>query len=618
MPAITPDLVNEIPEAAKPVSAPMQLNAAPTLSASRQLPAYGETSTQPRFYAGPAGIADARMAYPYDINDISRPSPQTVSSGEPGVQAPNDIGPIQAANRSIINQVPDKAQLSDAFRALVPDRYAAQPTTQPIGIQGVPKEPDVVQAYREGGQIINPPKESAPFGSNQVDVTNQALSAHTPEGIAAIADSDPSTVGHRPIPDVLNSTPVNPSIPEDLTTPRSGQSRPTDTPNNLFTYTDSTNKILSRYDSTAQIPQLLNAAQDAKLPFINEQLNKLEPAMGVNDFQNKQIFNILDGKLDPTTVDPDTANKAAIWRSVANDIHQSLPPGVGPKGNDVGYISDYITHMRDSSPANASIFDYFLKKAQPAGNEIQPQIDNPNAVGTGVSPITKTRTGALKDYSTDLPSVTRAFVNMSGKAKFDTPAVTAAKEIMNNIPQTQPRLQSLANAYIRNYNQYDGEGQLMNEMRGWTNAVANTTAQSALALNPRFHALHIGEIPATVFPELGPRYTGVGMKNLAMAPTDTFKELAHNGLLPDRVIPWTFKTPMERLNMATNYFDAAEAITKGIAYNGAKQRALDMGMSPQQAVMKAIYDTKDMTLTSDPSPVYSCINGRRTSITSSD
>ena len=67
------------------------------------------------------------------------------------------------------------------------------------------------------------------------------------------------------------------------------------------------------------------------------------------------------------------------------------------------------------------------------------------------------------------------------------------------------------------------------------------------------------------------------------------------------VIPPAFQTAGERWQTAANFWNVAESVTKGIAYAGAKARALDSGMTDAQATMKAIIDTKDMTYTVDPS-----------------
>jgi hypothetical protein len=581
---ISPEIVNEVPSNVK------LLNAAPTLSPSRQLPAVGETSTtSPRFYDGPAGIADARMAYPYQPEDVvAGTKPGTMTSTEqPGVSAPSDIGPINAANRTAL-AINDPAQLNPAFRALVPDRYGPQQV--PLGLQGIPKDNlETTLEQPAGGRVVTPPAKEVPFNSNQVDIMNQRYS---PARLAQTIDANPATVGQRPIPDLINSVPVEPNTPADITTPRAGMATPTGDVGKWRANIASADKILDQYPETAPISNRIRGAQDAMLPWLHQQLDIASRSLGRTPIENQQIFNILDGKLDPTTVDPAIADKAMMLRQQLDATHAGLP-------GKVGYISDYITHMHDSTnPSQQTLWGYFFGKKAP--QEVM-QPGNPEAVGNIQSPYTEQRTGALEDYSQNLPKVLRGYFSSIARLKFMDPAVDAAKEQIKAIPDTLPKVKAVAQAYVRNVTNYDAEGQLATEYQNWANAVANTYNRSYLDWNVQLHMLHLGEIPSSVFPELGAKYTAIGAKNFATNPAASTREIASNGLLQNQVIPPAFQTASERLQTAANFWNVAEAVTKGVAYQGAKQRAIDMGMSPQQAVMKAIADTKDMTYTVDPS-----------------
>jgi len=577
--------VNPTPVKA-PITVPLQL---PEHRVAGYLPAIGETNSAPRFYAGPAGIADARLAYPYDIQDPAHPAPQSISSGEPGVQQPNDIGPIAAANRTSLD-IKDPAQLNPAFRALVPERYSGI-KTKPLGLQGFPKEGavDVTQVYPYGGKVVDKP--AGEYDPNKIDVVNRQLSQHEPENIANIIDSNPQTRGQRPIPDIVNSTPVDPVVPSDITMPRAGMASPTVDVNKWVANIKSADKILDSYESTAPISSGIRGAQDRMLPFMNSSLKQMEPLLGNNATENTAIFNALDGKLDPATLSPDLQQKVSGLRQQLDAIHAGIP-------GDVGYLSDYITHMREGNAANQTLWGYFFGK-KPIYDPLQP--GTPSALGDINNPFTEQRTGALQDYSTDLPKVLRAYVSSIARTKFMDPAVTAAKEQLTSIPDTLPKVKAVADAYIRNVTHYNAEGQLAKEYNDWANAVANTYTRSYLDWNVPLHMLHLGEIPSSVFPELGSKYTTIGARKFAMNPAATTREIASNGLLQNSVVPPAFQTVAERWQTAANFWNVAEAVTKGIAYNGAKARALDMGMSESQAVMKAIADTKDMTYTVDPS-----------------
>jgi hypothetical protein len=352
----------------------------------------------------------------------------------------------------------------------------------------------------------------------------------------------------------------------------------------------SADKILDRYDSTSPISNGIRSAQDQMLPFINKSLTDMQQFLGNNQAENTTIFNALDGKIDPASLTPDLQQKVAGLRQQLDQIHAGLP-------GDVGYLNDYITHMKDSSPANQTLWGYYFGNKTPR-DITQP--GNPTAIGSVGTPYTETRTGALQDYSTDLPNVLRAYVSSIARTKYMDPAVEAAKAQLGQIPDTLPKVKAVADAYIRNVTNYDAEGQLASEFRDWSNAVANTYTRSYLDWNIPLHMLHLGEIPSSVFPELGAKYTAIGAKEFASNPAAMTREIGQNGLLQNQVVPPAFQTAGERWQTAANFWNVAEAVTKGIAYAGAKARALDSGMTPAQAVMKAIADTKDMTYTVDP------------------
>lgn len=589
----TPEVVNEVPPTAKVIQ-PQKLLNNPIRGA---LPAQGETYSPTRFYQGRAGIADAQDNYQVDMADYIKLGDKSGASLTSDELTPS-TGSMSALNAANLGKNIESfpSTVKNPFGSLLPSRL--QPSRQfdtGSNLRAstlLPSAEESNLTYNDGGEVINPPKNELPFNSNQVDVVNRTLSQHEPEQLAKTIDSNPSTVGQRPIPDVLNSIPVEPVIPSDITTPRAGQATPTVDVGKWSANIKSADKILDDYESTAPISNAIRNAQDSRLPFINTSLKAMEPFLGSNNNENIVMFHALDGKIPMENLPESTAVKVEGLRNVLDTIHSGLP-------EDVGYLSDYITHMKDDpSFGQKTLWDYFYRKSHVLDEPLQ--TGDEGAIGNVNSPFTERRTGKLLSYSTDLPKALRAYVSSIAKKKFDEPAVEFAKSQLDSIPSTLPKVRAVAEAYIRNYTNYDAEGQLAKEFQDWSNAVANTYSRSYLDWNIPIHMLHLGEIPSSVFPELGSKYTAIGAKVFASNPAMLTRELGANGLLQGSVIPPSFRTIGERYQSTANFWNVAESVTKGIAYAGAKARAIDLGMSDKAATMKAIADTKDMTYTVDP------------------
>lgn len=575
-------------------------------------------SVPPRFYAGPAGIADARLAYPYDIQDPAQPNPQSISSGEPGVQQPNDIGPILAANRSII-ETKDPAQLNPAFRALVPNRYS--PQSVPLGLQGLPKDvPESTLQFRPGGEIINPPEKPIPFGSNQVDVINRRLAsepehgplahgevwqAHTPDEISAKIDKLPGITNGdvvKPPPDIINSTPVDPVIPSDITIPRAGQARPNVDPSK-WSELNNAHKVMAMNDDTAPIGQLLTDATDrAQSILANFLQNNKKFVSGLNKSQREilgQLMSIGPDKIVPSElasrsgITPDLIQRANGLRAMVTQAYDSLPSKGG-----LGKLENYFPQI-PKDPTNPIFKYYFGSTMEDTG----PKPGTSQFQQTGAVPLSRylrTRPDISGPFEYDVNKVLPAYMASMVREAIIRPAVEQARVLYERIPDGTTR-KDFANAFINNISGYDGEGKLHQEWNKTATRTSNMIGRAFADWNLPLHLLHLGEIPANIWPELGTEYTAKGFYRLVTGGHKSWDELARTGLVQGETVPWAFKTASERYQSLAQGLNLAESLVKGIGYFGAKQMLADKypNLSPAQLQLRAIQVAKDATLTTD-------------------
>lgn len=444
------------------------------------------------------------------------------------------------------------------------------------------------------------------------------MASHSLDGLAAIHPPE-----DRPIPDIENSTPHIPNDASEAVIPKAGQAKPMDIGKLDIGMTqaelNSPNKVLLNYETTRPIVEAIVGAQDRKLPWINATLTKAAPFVdGLGNDQLSMLGKVLDGVMRPEDVTPDIAQRAAGLRSILDAIHEQIPPKSRPNMKDVGYLDNYFTHVANEDPQQKSLLSYFFGKKPELGKESGSLNDlYEQGLGDPNSPFVKTRTGDLTDINYNAKQVIRAYVQSIARTIFDKPAVSIATDALKNVPE-ESNLKDLATWYIKNYSGYDAEQSLHKVWAGFANNLSQKTARSFLDWNVPLHMLHLGEVPASVFPELGAKYTAIGMKDLPK----NIGDMAQNGLIQGEVIPPSFRTLGEKYQTASQFFNVVERIVKGIAYGGAKQKFLDAGDSPEVAKIKAIAATKDMTYMVDParkmkglSPESNIMGGELASIT---
>lgn len=361
--------------------------------------------------------------------------------------------------------------------------------------------------------------------------------------------------------------------------------------------------VLEAHPETQGIVRPILEANDKKYAWIadNERLFS-DITKGLNKRQRIQLFDALDSGV-PTGI-AEIDQRAQSAKGLFDSIYSELPEGVGN-------IENYITHLskndEDFGAALGSIFDYHnisnLVKQEDLGAPLIGKEKNigdvlfEKGLGNPDSPFVLHRTGQLNQLEKDLNKVLPAYVESIAKVIFDKPAVDAAKEALASVPPS--KLKELASWYIKNYTRYDSEQGLHQAWNGFANQAATTTARSIIGLNPGIHMLHLGEIPASIFPELGPKYTALAIKDIGTRPLENWHELAKLGLLQGNIRPFRFQTPMDKIMSVEYGMNYIESLVKGVAYNGAKRKFIAQGMEPELAKMKALQLAKDLTYSTD-------------------
>lgn len=422
---------------------------------------------------------------------------------------------------------------------------------------------------------------------------------HTPREVADVIDRSNPAMASGDIPkppiDAINSHPIEPVVPSDNIIPRPGQSKPT----SLYaTNFNSPNKTLLNYEATAPISRIITQSEDEKMPWIVQTNNELlETTKGLNKPQRIELMKVVEGG---ETNDPAIQQRAESVRHILDSIFSDVKDSGGATMN---YMNNYITHI-EKQPEGVqagikAIFDYhgldFDKIKKPSGD-----IGNFFEQGTGhpTSHFIKERQNQIRELELDPNKIFPIYVESIAKVVHDAPAVDKATKMLENIPPGP--LKEMATAYIKNYSRYDAEPELHNAWNSFSNAVANTSARSVIGLNPGVHMLHVGQIAANIYPELGEKYTALGFKDTMLHPIQSFKEMTNLGLLQTQIKPFAFKTPMEKLDSVMYGLSTIESVVKGTAFNGFKRMLMDQGMSNAQATMEALNHAKDATLTVSP------------------
>lgn len=417
----------------------------------------------------------------------------------------------------------------------------------------------------------------------------------------------------KPIKTASNIEP--PGIPPAQEVPTPGNAKVSKDVNKFRAEFGSADKTLQSRSETKPIADGLIAAQDSKAQWIATTERELaEMTAGLSRTDRIIVGKLLNEFKNPDEalqVDSKLAQRALQIRNKLNEIHASLPEGIGPGGNDVGFIENYLTHIEkqggDLGDGLRQVWEYHIGKpfkdiftTEPLGKKGIGSSGDMYGTGKGDpgSPFSKTRTGALTNLEMDVNKVLPAYVESIAKLKFDKLAVDAAKEVHASLPNSD--LKELAGWYIKNYSKYDAMPGLSEFWDHWTQKLARTTSRSMLGFNTGLQTLHLARIPANLWPEIPTKYMIEGMRELGTKGTSSWEEMAKLGMLSNEIRPWAFKTLGEKTDSIIHLFSTADSLDRAIGYYGFKKMFLDQGMNAEQATMKAIAASKKASLMVDP------------------
>ncbi len=413
--------------------------------------------------------------------------------------------------------------------------------------------------------------------------------------------------------DVVNGSPIDVKVPEDINKIPPGQA---DAP--LMTNgkdisafraeATSPHIVMKNFPQTKSVLQPILNGQDEKLKWlatIEREASKLSD--GLNSEDRKNLFYLMNGEEVPEASSI-VRERAAFAKDLTDEVFNKAQD----KNVSMGFQQRYVTHIAaqpdDIRSSIAAIIDRQFGKNSPlakiftsgetskptgkVGDILEKGLGNPE------SPFTKPRTDALQDIETDYNKVMPIYLESMAKSIFDRPAVDAAKDALKVIPEG--KLKEYLQGHIRNYARYDADANLAHSWNALANQRATTNARSVIAFNPVVHMYHAGQLPANVWPELGTKYSSIGLGKFVSSPIEAYQELVKNGLFSNMIRPMRFQSMAERFDSASYYYNMVESIVKGTGYYGFKQKFLDMGMTEADATLKAIQETKNATATVDP------------------
>lgn len=395
------------------------------------------------------------------------------------------------------------------------------------------------------------------------------------------------------------------------------------------------NKVLLEHPETASMMDGMQRAQDKKMAWIGTTLRTLSAAnkginslTGLSGLQGAKLASDLAmtqepadmqsmlGQISPKLGIPYTQaaiDSALGWAKFREEVHAQFPPKAGPAGRNVGYLSRYLTQMEslvgdtDLRRGINQIWDYSIKGGLRSTIDAfkQNPILKPKTGGAfdkfttdPSSPYVKTRTGKIQDMELDIRRIEAAYVNSAAKVIFDRPMIQNAKLQAMDLPQSA--LRDFATATIKNVARYDAHPELDRAWTAMTSSVLKTYARSVLGFNPVVAGYHAYRLFTDVWPAIETKYLVQGAAEFGKNPLKAMQETARLGLIPSDVKPWSFKTIGEKGNAMLQLFSIGDYFSRSIGYQSFKAKYLAEGLSPEEATLKAITQTKNTTQLVDP------------------
>jgi hypothetical protein len=496
------------------------------------------------------------------------------------------------------------------------------------------RQNELGKGIEEGTSVIKP-KEESPELVKQVEAarqenerlkgqveppTQQTINKPVQDGFAEpkfVEDAKLKDVGSPEVPPPGQITSAN---------DKGGENTPFKDVSGTRAEYSSVHKLLSLKPETKPIADALLYAQDKGGEWLASNMRDFEEiSRELDNSQKSQLGQLIDHgtkdlkyNLDPKNgVTPDLINRANQAKQLLDEVFVKARTAgaTNESGKPIGYLDQYFTHMAKEPEGMINqikeIYNHYLGRNAPIPELFLGKKEIPQDKGMGVtgdiydkgmgnpwSPYTQTRSGMNPaEIEWNYNKVIPAYLESMKKVLFDAPAINKATAQLEKVPDSN--LKDTATWAIKNFSGYDADKNLHGAFDAAANQVARVTARSFVNLNLSLHALHLGEIPVNIYPELGAKYTTMGVADMLRHPLQNYTEMVRLGLLQGETKPWAFKTVAERMDSASYFFSSIESMVKGIAYNGSKRMYLDQGMSPTEAKYAALAKAKDLTLTVD-------------------
>jgi hypothetical protein len=372
----------------------------------------------------------------------------------------------------------------------------------------------------------------------------------------------------------------------------------------------SQDRVLSSYDSTRPMAQLLTGAQDRAAAWTSDTLRRAaEPLHGLRRGERFNVGKILDTYDDPAAADPRLYSASSIGaavrvKQVLNDVWKQaniqaplgrissywthIERAVGSDPDLLAGIKQSIEHHMSGRSMRTWFSDWFEKEKLDgvAGGDIRDTITTPD------SPFRKHRTGGTSPIEYDPRRVLPAYIESMAKVIHDRPVVAEARAMIADMPKS--RLREYAEAAVRNYANFSVYPEFTatwDRFGGW---IGRQTGRSMVGFFPGIQTLHLARVPL-LLTELGAGDWAAGVAKVARHPIANFQQVARMGLLPNFVEPWDMMKGGTKLDAVANFFGVADYLDRAIAYRGFTRKLLREGMSPEQAHWQAIAEAKKMS-----------------------
>jgi len=335
--------------------------------------------------------------------------------------------------------------------------------------------------------------------------------------------------------------------------------------------------------------------------------------------------------------DPDLAQRAAVIRSVLDEIWEMLPEKATREGGKAGFIKNYLTHMERIASSNndlmagiQQVWDYHFRKPlddilapwwswrnrrrQSYEHKIQmdaeghvirdkagrPVYLRPPGMGKPGSPYVEHRGGFVKNPEMDVRRVLPAYVDSIARVIFRKPIAEEVAKMIRQLPEDLPIGRELAESTLRNYTRYDVYREMERDWERSAYSFMRITGRSMVGGKLAIQTYHACRFLLNTFPELKIKYSAIGVGRVLRNPVKAYDEMGRLGMMQISIRPAKFRLPTQALDNALGYFYIVDGLERAAAYHGFRQKFLDAGMDELQASREAIREVKRVSAFIDP------------------